>query len=163
MKSIVKCAECRWWGDDESVWIQNGVGARFCQNPMVCQPYYGERNNLTMRSDGVLTCDEGGCTGELITGPSFGCIHGEATTIPPKDIPPSDHRGSVAGSEYERLFLECSRYRNALDSILNFNQHTPVNFSGITCFSQTQIAAVSLMQNDHPSVIAGKLLSSKTH
>lgn len=44
---------------------------------MVCQPVYGTRGNRIMTNSGVFTCDEGGLTGELITGPDFGCIHYE--------------------------------------------------------------------------------------
>lgn len=75
----IRCETCKWWGEKVE-WLEKGVDVRFCQHPMVCQPSYGSRNNRTMRIDGVYTCDEGGCTGELITGPEFGCIHGEPKT-----------------------------------------------------------------------------------
>lgn len=70
------CSSCKWWGKkfEHAVLIDTHL----CEHPMVCQPEYGKRNNKTMRADGVLTMDEGGYTGELITGPDFGCIHLEA-------------------------------------------------------------------------------------
>jgi hypothetical protein len=55
--------------------VDDSVPIGLCQNPMVIQPSYGERDNRKMRRDGVRTCDEGGYTGELMTGPDFGCIH----------------------------------------------------------------------------------------
>ena len=67
------CSTCKWWKREE--WADDGVPVGLCQNPMVIQPSYGKKDNHNMRRDGVLTCDEGGCTGELMTGPDFGCVH----------------------------------------------------------------------------------------
>jgi len=70
------CGHCRYWNAPS--WLRdemNGVSVGYCTHPMVIQPNYGERNNREMRADGVWTSDEGGGTGELTTGPDFGCIH----------------------------------------------------------------------------------------
>lgn len=73
-----RCDSCRWWGKAGAPHCGiDGVTVLECQSPMVIQPTYGERNNRNMRPDGVYTCDEGGCTGELMTGPNFGCVHYE--------------------------------------------------------------------------------------
>ena len=71
------CSSCKYWGKPYE-YLEIGIDARFCQHKMVCQPEYGTRGNRTMTNSGVYTCDEGGLTGELITGPDFGCIHYEA-------------------------------------------------------------------------------------
>jgi hypothetical protein len=73
-----RCRSCRWWGRPAALHSRiDGVTVLECQSPMVIQPAYGERGNRAMRPDGVLTCDEGGMTGELMTGPRFGCVHHE--------------------------------------------------------------------------------------
>lgn len=77
MNAVVKCKACRWWG--KKLGLVDDVDMRFCNHPMVCQPNYGKRDNRNMRADGVYACDVGGCTGELITGPEFGCFHGETS------------------------------------------------------------------------------------
>ena len=69
------CSTCKWWGAGETFGPVDGVRVECCTNAMVVQPSYGERNNRKMRRDGVLTCDEGGGTGDLMTGLDFGCIH----------------------------------------------------------------------------------------
>jgi hypothetical protein len=75
----VTCSSCRFWGEPgklcQTGHTEDGIQLQYCQHPMVIQPTYGKRDNRKMRRDGVSTCDEGGCTGELITGPDFGCIH----------------------------------------------------------------------------------------
>lgn len=72
------CARCKHWSQLKlQAFIDISVDARCCQHWMVCQPSYGTRDNRTMTNNGVYTCDEGGYTGELITGPNFGCIHFE--------------------------------------------------------------------------------------
>lgn len=78
------CKNCRFWhlGDQDELYpitslrsLIDRIPVGCCQHQMVIQPEYGERNNKEMTTDGVLTCDEGGYTGELMTGPMFGCIH----------------------------------------------------------------------------------------
>lgn len=77
------CEDCIFWflGDQDEVYPTglhspvDRILVGCCQHQMVIQPEYGERDNIEMRVDGVLTCDEGGYTGELMTGPMFGCIH----------------------------------------------------------------------------------------
>jgi hypothetical protein len=73
---IVLCGKCRWWGEEIA---RAPMSVRACTHPMVCHPgnHGGERD---MRLDGVLTADEGGATGDLMTGPDFGCIHGEVAS-----------------------------------------------------------------------------------
>jgi len=56
---------------------EGGMAFGICSHPMVCQPIRGKQNNRTLRIDGVLTCDEGGGIGDLMTAPDFGCIHHE--------------------------------------------------------------------------------------
>lgn len=70
------CRECVWWDVDPAL-MTDGVRVGRCTHQMVVQPTHGEYNRR-MREDGVLTCDEGGYTGELMTGPDFGCIHAYA-------------------------------------------------------------------------------------
>jgi hypothetical protein len=70
----MNCSTCKWWTVEG--WLkEHGIDVGACQHPMVIQPSYGARGNRIMRRDGVLTCDEGGCTDQLMTGPDFGCIH----------------------------------------------------------------------------------------
>ena len=70
----MKCSECNFW-ERRHGWLEGTVYIGMCAHQTVCQPTYGKRGNRKMTSDGVLTMDEGGCTGELCTGPDFGCIH----------------------------------------------------------------------------------------
>ena len=73
------CGSCKFWGAGEICYEPEDGEVRMeaCRHPMVCQPNYGERNNTEMRADGVWTADEGGMTGDLLTGEAFGCIHWE--------------------------------------------------------------------------------------
>lgn len=77
------CGTCKYWQSLEWFRDQDGVEVRSCSHPMVIKPTYGANGdrtgNLTMRADGVLTADEGGCTDRLMTGPDFGCVHWRAT------------------------------------------------------------------------------------
>jgi hypothetical protein len=67
------CRRCKHW---KIGWTEDGVHIGDCQCVMVCQPNYGLTvEQRTMTADGVYTCDEGGGTGELMTGEEFGCIH----------------------------------------------------------------------------------------
>ncbi len=68
------CKDCKYWGD-ANPGPQDDIDIRYCNHSMVCKPSYGSGASLTMTSSGVLTCDEGGMTGELMTGPDFGCVH----------------------------------------------------------------------------------------
>lgn len=76
MKARV-CKTCAYWAHavDDAL-TADGVDVRTCNHTMVCRPTYGP--NSTMTSAGVLTMDEGGYTGELCTGPEFGCCHYES-------------------------------------------------------------------------------------
>jgi len=70
----ITCSTCKFWGrGDESEWFEpvDDVTVRFCANRMVCR----ESDGVKMQGNGVYTADEGGVTGELMTGPQFGCIH----------------------------------------------------------------------------------------
>lgn len=82
---LAVCKNCRHWSKALD-WFdpRDGVEVRFCQHAMVCQPSHGKRDNRRMTASGVLTMDEGGCTGELCTGPDFGCRHFSANV---KDEP----------------------------------------------------------------------------
>ena len=67
----MKCKNCIYWGTPIP-FPENNIDVRCCTHIMVCRPSYGTE---PMTSNGVLTCDEGGMTDELMTGPDFGCIH----------------------------------------------------------------------------------------
>lgn len=85
MKGIIEkiCKNCEFWlMEDYDGEYPTGLRSPIdeilvgcCRHPMVIKPTYGEGISRKMRSDGVLTCDEGGYTGELITGSMFGCVH----------------------------------------------------------------------------------------
>lgn len=78
---MTTCDTCKHW--KECDWMSGEDEVRgLCNHPMVYRPTYGpERNNQnhtdTWKPDRVYTCDEGGGTGELCTGPKFGRLHWE--------------------------------------------------------------------------------------
>ncbi len=68
------CDTCKHWESCDAYGI--------CNHPMVYRPTYGptrrdQRHTDKFAPDRVMTMDEGGGTGELYTGPKFGCIHQE--------------------------------------------------------------------------------------
>ncbi len=70
------CDTCKWWGVES--FTANGIQFGICNCKMVCQPNYGEGYaKRTPSMDGVITADEGGATGDLMTAPKFGCVHYE--------------------------------------------------------------------------------------
>lgn len=69
------CKTCKYWTGDCGA--EDGVMVRFCTHKMVIQPTHGPKDQRIMIPSGVFTCDEGGATGDLMTGPDFGCIHWE--------------------------------------------------------------------------------------
>lgn len=75
MNHDIICLHCKSWNAKDG-FSENNVAVGICTNQMVCQPTYGTLNRR-MRPDGVYTADEGGMTGEFMTGPRFGCIHHE--------------------------------------------------------------------------------------
>ncbi len=85
-----KCKNCKFWGEKKD-WFdtQDGIDVRFCQHPMVCRPTYGKGPQKTMTASGVLTMDEGGCTGELCTGPDFMCRHFKSAEVTPQSTKPN--------------------------------------------------------------------------
>lgn len=74
------CKTCKWWKQDEM--IGNQI-AGTCQNyGMIFRDCsYNEKPSETkiMKPDGVYQFEEGGGSGDFITGPEFGCIHHQET------------------------------------------------------------------------------------
>lgn len=70
-----RCRNCKWWAGP--FFCEGSVTVGLCTHTMVCKPSYGDSTNKTMTQAGVLTCDEGGATGDLMPGPDFGCVHFE--------------------------------------------------------------------------------------
>lgn len=68
------CQSCKYW-TAEPDWLKDGIQTGDCGSPMVIQPNYGPLISRHMIPAGVLTCDEGGGTGVLTTGPEFGCVN----------------------------------------------------------------------------------------
>lgn len=67
------CETCQFWDKQSPHTWGDGLPLGKCRSPFVCRPTYGPNEIFTPRS--VLTCDEWGWTGELITGTDFGCLH----------------------------------------------------------------------------------------
>jgi hypothetical protein len=72
------CGTCAYWEIKDWMDRENGHPIGFCQSEMVCKPTYGLGDKKVFSPFKVFTCDEGGCTGELMTGSEFGCIHWRA-------------------------------------------------------------------------------------
>jgi len=71
LNSLVRCGDCKFWGeDDEQDWL-NVSEAKFCTHRMVSNVYA----DLAYAGDEVCVFPEGGCTGKLCTMPNFGCVH----------------------------------------------------------------------------------------
>jgi hypothetical protein len=73
--NLILCKDCRWWIEEQ--WLASGASMGFCNNEMVVRITTNPSKNRKVRPDGVLLDDEGGITGQLVTGPQFGCIHGQ--------------------------------------------------------------------------------------
>lgn len=69
-----QCITCQFW-DAKDGFSENGVGVGICTHPMVCKPTHGPVMQRRMQIDGIYTADEGGMTGDFMTGPRFGCVH----------------------------------------------------------------------------------------
>jgi hypothetical protein len=70
------CSRCKHWNVSEGL-TQDRVIVGACMGSFVVRPDHGPTEVRFMRADGVLTCDEGGMTDMLMTGPNFGCLHFE--------------------------------------------------------------------------------------
>lgn len=71
------CANCRHWRqkDEQGLSYTGEQDFGLCKSNFVYRTSYGPNKEASPM--GVLTCDEGGMTGELMTGAFFGCRHWE--------------------------------------------------------------------------------------
>ena len=70
--NMLTCSDCKYWTLTS---LEDDVTVGICCHSMVIRPAVYRVPKQLMRPDSVLTADEGGATGELITGPKFGCVH----------------------------------------------------------------------------------------